>query len=118
MKRVYASCLPTRSQIAINVSHRRKGIALAGSEVNYFCVVRHNSWRARFDTVQDFGDCLRARLGAEIAFAVNADADGVGFHIAFADYEHGVHFHLLSALDFAVDLVGAFVDFRADLVSA
>jgi hypothetical protein len=51
MKRVYASCLPARSQIAINVSQRREGIAFAGSEVNYPCVVRHDSWRARFDTV-------------------------------------------------------------------
>ena len=22
------------------------------------------------------------------------DADGVGFHLAFSDYEHGVNFHL------------------------
>jgi hypothetical protein len=47
---------------------------------------------------------------------MNADADGVGVHIAFSDYEHGVNFDLLGALDFAVDLVGAFVDFRADLM--
>ena len=49
---------------------------------------------------------------------MDADADGVGFHVAFSNHEHGVHFHLLGALDFAVDLVGAFVDFRADLMSA
>jgi hypothetical protein len=42
---------------------------------------------------------------------MNADADRVGFHVAFSDHEHGVDFHLLGALDFAVDLVGAFVDF-------
>jgi hypothetical protein len=35
---------------------------------------------------------------------VDTDADGVGFHVAFSDYKHGVHFHLLGALDFAVDL--------------
>ena len=49
---------------------------------------------------------------------MDADADGVGFHVAFSDHEHGVDFHLLGALDFAVDLVGAGVDFRADLMSA
>ena len=59
-----------------------------------------------------------ARFRAEIAFAMDADADGVGFHVAFPDYEHGVHFHLLGALDFPVDLVVALVDFRADLVTA
>ena len=59
-----------------------------------------------------------ARFGAEVAFAVDAHADGVGFHVAFSDHEHGVDFHLLGALDFAVDLVGAFVDFRAHLMSA
>ncbi len=49
---------------------------------------------------------------------MDADADGVRFHVAFSDHEHGVDFHLFGALDFAVDLVGAFVDFRADLMSA
>ena len=34
-----------------------------------------------------------------------------------ADDEHGVDFHLLGALDLAVDLVGADVDFRADHVA-
>jgi hypothetical protein len=28
-----------------------------------------------------------------------AHADRVGFHIAFSDHEHGMHFHLLGALD-------------------
>ena len=49
---------------------------------------------------------------------MDTDADGVRFHVALSDHEHGVDFHLLRALDFAVDLVGAFVDFRADLMSA
>ena len=49
---------------------------------------------------------------------MDADANGVGFHVAFSDHEHGVDFHLLGALDFAVDLVGAFVDFGAHLMSA
>jgi hypothetical protein len=35
---------------------------------------------------------------------MNADADRVGFHVAFSDHEHRLEFHLLGALDFAVDL--------------
>ncbi len=54
--------------------------------------------------LQDFGDGFGARFGAEIALPVNADADGVGFHVAFSDHEHRVEFNLLGALDFAVDL--------------
>jgi hypothetical protein len=49
---------------------------------------------------------------------VNADADGVGVHVPSSDHEHGVNFHLLGALNFAVDLVDAFIDFRADFVNA
>ena len=49
---------------------------------------------------------------------MDADADGGCFHVAFSDYEYGVHFHFLGALDFAVDLVGALVDFRADFLCA
>jgi hypothetical protein len=44
---------------------------------------------------------------------VDADTDRVGFHFAFCDHEHGVDFHLFGALDFAVDLVRAFVNSRA-----
>ena len=58
------------------------------------------------------------RFRAEITFAVNADADGAGFHVAFSDYKHGVHFHLLGALDFAVDLFGGGVELGADFVCA
>jgi hypothetical protein len=58
------------------------------------------------------------RGGTEIAFAVDADAHGVGVHVVPADHEHGVDFHLFGALDLAVDLVGAFIDFRANLISA
>ena len=39
------------------------------------------------------------RLGADIAFAVHANADGVRFHVALSDYEHGMNFHLLGVLD-------------------
>ena len=48
--------------------------------------------------------------------AVNANAHGVSFHVAFSNDQHGVHFHLLGALDFAVDVLGALVDLAADFV--
>ena len=41
-----------------------------------------------------------------------------GLHVAIPDHEHGVHFHFLGALDFAVDLVGAVIDLRAHMMSA
>ena len=47
------------------------------------------------------GDYLIARLRAEIAFAVQAQTDGVRFHVAVSDHEHGVNFHLLGAGDFS-----------------
>ena len=46
---------------------------------------------------------------------MDTHAHGLGFHVAFSDHEHGVDFHLFGALDFAVDLVGAVIDFRADM---
>jgi pheromone shutdown protein TraB len=47
--------------------------------------------------LQDIGNRFGARLGAEVAFAVDADTHGVGFHVALSDREHRVHFHLFSA---------------------
>ena len=44
---------------------------------------------------------------------MDADTYRVGFHVALSDDKHGVHFHLLGALDFAVDFIGALVDFCA-----
>ena len=67
---------------------------------------------------ENIGDDFAARSRAEISLAVDADANNVGFHVALSDHEHGVDFHLFRALDFAVDLVAAFVDFRAYLMSA
>jgi hypothetical protein len=49
-----------------------------------------------FDRPQNIGNSFAAWFRTEIAFAVNADADGVGFHIALSDYEHGMDFHLLA----------------------
>ncbi len=49
---------------------------------------------------QNFGDGFGAGFGSQIAFAVDANADSVGVHVAFSDHEHTVHFHLLGALDF------------------
>src|SRR5437899_2153563 len=43
---------------------------------------------------------------------------GVGFHVALADDKHGVDFHLLGALDFAVNVVAALVDLSANLMHA
>src|SRR6266480_1441897 len=77
-----------------------------------------NSCAAFFDRQQDFGNRFGARFRAEVAFTVDPDTYCICVHVAFPDHEHGVDFHLFGALDFAVDLVGAFVDFRADLMSA
>ena len=49
---------------------------------------------------------------------MDADTDCIGVHVTFSDHEHGVDFHLFGALDFAVDLVAAFVEFCANLISA
>jgi hypothetical protein len=49
--------------------------------------------------LKDLGSRFAARIGAEISFAVDADANGVGVQVAFSDDEHGVDFHLLGALD-------------------
>jgi len=43
---------------------------------------------------------------------VDANADGVGAHIAFPDHEQRVDFHLFSAFDVALDLIAVF---RAEL---
>ena len=40
-----------------------------------------------------------------MAFAINADADRVGFHVALSDHEHRMDVHLFRAVDFPVDLV-------------
>src|SRR2546423_5530600 len=79
---------------------------------------RSSTGAAIFDSLQEFCDGLATRFGAEIAFAMDADAHSAGFHVAFSDYQHGVHFHLLGALDFPVDFVAAFIDFGAHLMSA
>src|SRR5438270_540660 len=64
------------------------------------------------------GDRFAAWFGAEISSAVNANAYGLSFHVALSDYEHGVNLYLLGALNFAVDIVGAVVEFCADLLTA
>jgi len=42
---------------------------------------------------------------------MDADAHGIGFHVALADHEDSVDFHLFGALNFAVYVIGAFVEF-------
>ena len=59
------------------------------------------------DRIKKVGDDFLARLRAEVAFAVHAHADGAGFHVAVADHEHGVDFHLLGAGDLGLDVVAA-----------
>src|SRR5207244_12170791 len=77
-----------------------------------------NSAPSLFDRRENIRDNFAARFGAEIAFAVDTNADGVGFHVALADDKHGVDFHLLCALDFAVNVVAALVDLSANLMHA
>jgi hypothetical protein len=66
--------------------------------------------------VQNLGDRFSPRFGAEIAFAMHADAHGIGVHVALPD-TNMVYLHLLGALDFAVDLP-CFRRFPRDLMSA
>src|SRR5262245_24924061 len=70
----------------------------------------------------DRGENLRhnfgARLRAKISLAVNANAHSIGLDVALSNHKHGMHLHLFGPLDFAVDLIAAVVDFRADLMSA
>ncbi len=57
-------------------------------------------------------------LRAEVAFTVNTHADGVGFHVAISDHQHGVDFHLLGVGDFGFDVVVAGVELGADALRA
>src|SRR5437763_11631251 len=77
-----------------------------------------NSAPSLFDRRENICDNFAARLRAQVSFTVNANAYSIGFQVPFSDDEHGVHFHLFGALDFAVDLVSAFVEFRTDLMGA
>src|SRR6266481_2868551 len=71
-----------------------------------------------FYGLENVGNRSAAWFRTEIAFTVNADADGVGVHVAFSDDKHRVHFHLFGALNFAVDVVAALVDLGANLMRA
>ena len=46
------------------------------------------------------------------------DADGVRFHVAVSDHEHGVDLHLLGAGDLCFDVIAARVELGADFVGA
>jgi hypothetical protein len=52
-----------------------------------------------FNRQYDFCDRFQAWFGAEISLAVDADAHGIGFHVALSDHEHPVDFHLFGAVD-------------------
>jgi len=59
----------------------------------------NNALSPLFDRGEDFCHHFIAWSCTEIAFAVNADADSVGLHIAVSDDEHGVDFHLFGVGD-------------------
>lgn len=81
--------------------------------------LRVDSLGASFpDRLQNVGDDIDARPGAEVALAVDAHADRAGFEIAMPEDEHGVDFHLLGAGDFGFDVVAARVQLAADFVDA
>ena len=73
---------------------------------------------ALLDRGEQVGDDFGAGLGAEVALAVDADADVAGFEVAVAEDEHGVDFHRLGAGDLGFDRVGAGVEFGAYAVGA
>ena len=70
------------------------------------------------DRSQEIGDHFAARFRAEVPLTMHADADGVGFHVAVANHEHCVHFHLLGAGDFGFDVVAARVELGTDFFGA
>src|SRR6267142_314045 len=55
---------------------------------------------------------------ADVAFAVDADADVAGFHVARADDEHGVDPGLLGVGDLRLDGVGTEIALATDEVRA
>ena len=62
---------------------------------------------------------LKSWFRVEVAFAV--DADGVCFQVVVADHESRVgamDFHFFGVGDLGFDVVGADVEFRADLMGA
>ena len=58
---------------------------------------------------KNVGDDFVSWPRAKVAFAVHANADRAGLQVARADDQHGVDFHLLGVLDFAVNLVTGIV---------
>ena len=55
---------------------------------------------------ENIGDRFAARFGAEIPFAVNADADAIGVQVPASDHELGADFHLFGALGLATVPLG------------
>src|SRR5688572_6370958 len=56
-----------------------------------------------FDRCEDIDNCLGAWSGAEISFAVHANADGARLEIALSNHEHRMNLLLLGALDLSID---------------
>jgi hypothetical protein len=49
---------------------------------------------------------------------VDADTDGIGFHIPVANDEHGVDFHLFGVRDLGFDVVSAGVELATNLIAS
>ena len=93
MKRAFCKSRTPTSKAQTGIKRVRQSLRLCQESI------RGNSTSAAlFYRAEDVCNGVSARFGAEIAFAVHADADGVGFHVALSDDKHGVHFHLLGAL--------------------
>src|SRR5579862_8944934 len=69
-----------------------------------------------FDRLQNLGNDFGLGLRPDVAFAVKANTDRAGFHVATANDQHGVDLGLLSVRNLTVDLIRAVVPFRADKV--
>src|SRR5690349_6579437 len=68
--------------------------------------------------VQDVGHDRISGLGTKVTFAVNSYADRVRFDITLPEHKHGMNFHLLSAKNFAADLVRRKIELRSDPMPA
>src|ERR1041385_7087837 len=83
-----------------------------------FPQMRIRLWPPLANRRKNIRDHFTFRFRSDVPFAVETDADGAGFQVTRTDYEHGMHFRPLGALDFAVDLVVGVIAFGADHVGA
>src|SRR6266542_5378210 len=71
---------------------------------------------ALLDRLKNVRQGLGGRFHAQIAFAVESDADRVMLQFLLAEDEHGVDLFLFSVLALAVDFVASGIEFGADHV--